>query len=86
MLVLYIAEYLLYDILKRNDSAGSTKLVYYYGTTINPSIMWVDLNDFQLTPGSPIMKLDIMNAKRPYYGNVKADMTRSNGFKPLFRY
>lgn len=66
--------------------ADQHKLVYYYGTTINPSIMWVDLNDFRLTPGSPIMKLDIMNAKRPYYGNVKADMTRSNGFKPLFRY
>lgn len=66
--------------------ADQRKLVYYYGTTINPSIMWVDLNDFRLTPGSPIMKLDIMNAKKAYGGNVKADMTRSNGFKPLFRY
>lgn len=66
--------------------ADQKKLVYYYGTTLNPSIMWVDLNDFLLTPGSPIMKLDIMNAKKLYGGNVKKDMHRSQGFAPLYRY
>lgn len=66
--------------------ADQKKLIYYYGTTLNPSIMWVDLNDFLLTPGSPIMKLDIMNAKKMYGGNVKKDMHRSQGFAPLYRY
>lgn len=65
--------------------ADQKNLVYYYGTTLNPSIMWVDLNDFLLTPGSPIMKLDIINAKKAYGGNVIKDMVRSNGFKPMFR-
>lgn len=65
--------------------ADQKKLVYYFATTLNPSVMWVDLNDFLLTPGSPIMKLDIINQKKPYLGNVIKDMQRSNGFKPMFR-
>ncbi|MDO5395852.1 MAG: linear amide C-N hydrolase [Bacteroidales bacterium] len=66
--------------------ADQRKLTYYYGTTLNPSIMWVDLNDFILTPGAPIMKLDIINAKKAYGGNVIKDMVRSNGYSPLYRY
>lgn len=66
--------------------ADQKKLVYYYGTTLNPSIMWVNLNEFDLQPGAPVMKLDIMNAKKPYLGNVIRDMHRSNPFKPLYRY
>lgn len=65
--------------------ADQEKLVYYYGTTLNPAIMWVDLHDFMLTPGSPIMKLDIMNAKKAYGGNVLKDMHRSHGFTPMYR-
>lgn len=61
------------------------KLVYYYGTTLNPSIMWVNLNEFDLNPGAPIMKLDILNQTKPYIGNVIKDMKRSNGYKPMFR-
>lgn len=66
--------------------ADQSKLIYYYGTTLNPSVMWVNLNEFLLTPGAPIMKLDILNQKKPYIGNVIKDMKRSQGFKPLFRY
>ena len=66
--------------------ADQRKRVYYYGTTLNPSIMWVDLNEFELQPGAPIMKLDIMNAKKAYIGNVIKDMTRSKGYTPLYRY
>lgn len=66
--------------------ADQKRLVYYYGTTLNPSIMWVDLNEFELQPGAPVMKLDIMNAKKPYLGNVIHDMKPSPAFKPLFRY
>lgn len=66
--------------------SDQSRLVYYYGTTLNPSIMWVDLHEFKLAPGSPIMKLDIMNAKKAYIGDVKDDMIKSKGFTPLFRY
>lgn len=66
--------------------ADQARLTYYYGTTLNPSIMWVDLNDFQLTPGSPIMKLDILNQKKYYLGNVIHDMKPSKSFSPLYRY
>lgn len=66
--------------------ADQKKLTYYYGTTLNPSIMWVNLNEFMLTPGSPIMKLDIMNQTKPYLGNVIKDMKPSKGFTPLYRY
>lgn len=66
--------------------AHQNKQRYYYGTVLNPSIMWVDLNDFALTPGSPIMKLDIINQKHPYSGNVIKDMKRAPLYKPLFRY
>lgn len=62
------------------------RLIYYYATLLNPSVMWVDLNDFELQPGAPIMKLDVINAKKAYIGNVIKDMRRSTGFKPLFRY
>lgn len=66
--------------------ADQRKRVYYYATLLNPSVMWVDLNEFELQPGAPIMKLDIMNAKKPYLGNVIRDMKASKGFKPLYRY
>lgn len=66
--------------------AHQNKLRNYYGTVLNPSIMWVDLADFRLTPGSPIMKLDIMYQKKPYAGNVIKDMKRAPLYKPLFRY
>lgn len=62
------------------------KLVYYYGTTLNPSIMWIDLNEFLLTPGSPIMRLDIINQNEAYIGDVIKYMKKSSGYKPLFRY
>ncbi len=64
--------------------ADQGRLTYYYGTTLNPSIMWVNLDEFMLTPGSPIMKLDIINQKKNYIGNVIKDMVRSPGFQPLF--
>lgn len=66
--------------------ADQAKLIYYYGTTLNPSVMWINLNDFLLTPGSPIMKLDMMNQKKPYIANVIKDMVKSKDFKPLYRY
>lgn len=62
--------------------ADQRDLVYYYKPTIDPSVMWIDLNEFNLEKGSPIMKLDLLSGK-VYGGNVKKDMTPSDGFKPM---
>lgn len=66
--------------------ADQKELTYYYATTLNPSVMWVNLNDVMLRPGSPILKLDLMDTTKKYGGDVIKDMKRSDGFKPLFRY
>lgn len=66
--------------------ADQKKLVYYYATTLNPSVMWVNLNEFMLRPGSPILKLDLMDSSKKYGGDVIKDMKVSKGFTPLFRY
>lgn len=63
--------------------ADQKKLRYYYGITLNPSVMWVDLNEFLLTPGSPIMKLDIIGQTKMYVGDVIKDMHPSKGYTPM---
>lgn len=65
--------------------SDQSRLIYYYGTTLNPSVMWVDLNEFMLDPGSPIMKLDIIGQKKAYLGDVIKDMHPAPMFKPMFR-
>lgn len=62
------------------------KLTYYYATTLNPSVMWINLNNVQLHAGSPILKLDMMNTTKKYGGDVVKDMKHSDGYKPLYRY
>jgi len=66
--------------------ADQKKLTYYYATTLNPSVMWINLNNVQLHPGSPILKLDLMNTTRKFGGDVIKDMKPSDGYKPLYRY
>ncbi len=66
--------------------ADQSRLTYYYGTTFNPAIMWVKLDEFKLSPGSPIMKLDLINPHHPYIGDVRDEMRPSKGFSPLFSY
>lgn len=58
-------------------------LRYYYATTYNPSVMWVDLTRFDLRAGSPIMKLDIIRQRKPYIGDVRPYMTPDKGFVPV---
>lgn len=64
--------------------ADHSNLVYYYATTYNPSVMWVDLRQFDLDEGAPIMKLDIINRAKAYIGNVRGDMHPDKGFVPMF--
>lgn len=62
--------------------ADQRDIVYYFKPTIDPSVMWVDLNDYDLTPGASVMKLDLTGGQ-VYGGNVKNDMKKSDGFTPI---
>ena len=64
--------------------ADHSNLVYYYATTYNPSVMWVNLRQFDLDDGAPIMKLDIINQTKAYIGNVRDDMCPDKGYVPMF--
>lgn len=61
------------------------ELVYYFKMTETPAILWIDLKDFDLRPGAPIMKLDVVNSKKVLVGNVIREMKRSKGFTPMYR-
>lgn len=58
--------------------------VYYFRMTNWPSTLWIDLKEFDLYPGSPIMKLDIINAKKYIVGDAIKEMKPSKGFTPMF--
>lgn len=62
-----------------------TEKVYYFKLTDTPAILWIDLKDFNLSKGSPIMKLDVVNAKKVLVGNVGKEMKRSDGFSPMYQ-
>lgn len=64
--------------------ADQSKRIYYFMTTLNPSIIWVNLNEFDLNPGAPIMKLDLINAKHNVIGNAITQMHSSKGFTPMY--
>lgn len=63
--------------------ADHKHLRYYFATTYNPSVMWVDLMRFDLSAGSPIMKLDIIRQPKAYIGDVRQYMNADKGFVPL---
>lgn len=58
--------------------------VYYFRMTNSPSTLWIDLKEFDLYPGAPIMKLDIINMKKYVVGDAIKDMKPSKGFTPMF--
>ncbi len=65
--------------------SDQTERVYYFKMTETPAIMWVDLKDFDLYPGAPIMKLDVANSDKVLVGNIIKEMKRSKGFSPMYK-
>lgn len=59
--------------------------VYYFKLTEQPAIMWVDLKEFDLYPGAPIMKLDVVHAKKILVGDIIKEMKPSKGFTPMYQ-
>lgn len=60
------------------------EMVYYFRRTETPSIIWIDLKEFDIYPGSPIMKLDLMSPHKMLSGNVIKEMKPSKGFSPMY--
>lgn len=65
--------------------SDQTDCTYYFKLTLRPSIVWVDLREFLLTPGSPIMKLDLTDSKREITGDAIKHMKPSKGYTPMYR-
>lgn len=59
--------------------------VYYFKQTETPAILWIDLKEFDLKPGAPIMKLDVAGSNKILVGNVKNEMKRTQGFTPMYQ-
>lgn len=53
---------------------------YYFEATTSPNIIWVQLNNFDLRKGSPVMKLDLMN-NPDYSGDVTKRFIKAKPFK-----
>lgn len=53
-----------------------TNRIYYFSSTMRFNTFWVKLDEFNLQPGAPIMKLDLQNST-DYAGDVYSE------FKPL---
>lgn len=58
--------------------------VYFFETTLSPGVIWVDMKKFDMTPGSPVMKLDLMHGTNDLVGDVFNNFVQSPPFTPLF--
>lgn len=58
-------------------------LRYYWDQVTNPGLYYIDLNQCDLLPGSPVMKLDNSNAQS-LVGNVTNQLTPSEPFTPMY--
>lgn len=65
--------------------SDQTERTYYFKVTLRPSVVWVDLREFLLTPGSPIMKLDFATAGPEIIGDAIHFMKPSKGYTPMYR-
>lgn len=67
--------------------SDQNRQVYYFKPTLAPAALWVDLQEYQLGPGSPVMKLDLTDTSRLVVGNALKDMREApKGFTPAFRF
>ncbi len=64
--------------------SDQNEVTYYFHPTSTPAIFWLNLSEFDLYPGAPIMKLDVAKAKEPLMGNCIKHCKPSKGFTPLY--
>ena len=63
--------------------ADAKSLWYYFGFTTSFSMFWVDLSAIDLTPGSPVLKLDT-STETALTGCINDVLERSEGFNPMW--
>lgn len=52
--------------------ADATDRLYFFESTLSPNIVWVRLDDLDLSPGAPVRKLDLVHS-----GDLVGDVTAS---------
>jgi penicillin V acylase-like amidase (Ntn superfamily) len=55
--------------------SDSTNRIYVFESTLRPNIVWARLDGLDLSPGAPVLKLDLVNG-----GDLVGDVTAA--FKP----
>lgn len=59
--------------------ADMTHDIYYYGSTMSPTVFWVDLKKLDLKKGAPVLKLDVVN-NPDRLGDATAGLSPSKPF------
>ena len=62
--------------------ADQKNLVYYFESTLYPSVFWVDLNEIDFAKQKKVLKLDLLSGKT-YHGHVRSDLKESSPFQFL---
>lgn len=57
--------------------------VYYFESTLNPDIFWINFKDLNFNSGAPVRKLSMVNGEI-YAGNASSDFQNSESFVFLF--
>ena len=58
---------------------------YYFDIVTNPGYYYIDLNEINLKPGAPILKLDTSSQEsRQLVGNAIRHLKKSKGFTPMY--
>ncbi len=63
--------------------ANLRDLRYYFDVVTNPGIFYVDLNEINLAPGAPILKIDTSKSS-DYVGNCTGKLFPVQGFTPMY--
>ncbi len=65
--------------------ADTRDLRYYFDIVTNPGYYYVDLNNVNLNPGAPILKLDTSSKESTMYvGDISKKLKKSEGFTPMY--
>lgn len=60
--------------------ADQKNMVYYFESTLQPNVFWVNLKDVDFSVGAPVKKLDLVSGKT-YAGNTAGQFVKSEPFK-----
>lgn len=64
--------------------ADQTECVYYFHVINAPGTFWVNLRDFDIYAGAPVMRLDVFKTQKPLVGNVIRDFKRAKDIEPMY--